>query len=204
MKNEEISVSEELEQLRQQYSELKAQIDKQEITNEKLIRESIRKDLRIVNGKVWLSIVCGSFAIPLVIFMSLELGLWTPFMVVSVVWIAAMILGNIIRNRSMAVDLLSGESAQRFLAEIKKRKSIQFRWLRINFTLFVFWISYFIGECIHAGLSREMLIPLSGGVLIGAVIGIVMGLRVHNRIIGTYEGIILELENPDAAHSIMK
>lgn len=111
---------------------------------------------------------------------------------------------NFIRNRNIWVDLLSGKSTQIFLAEIKKRKEAQFRWLRINFSLFLLWLGYFIGECIHSGMEKDTLIPIIAGAVTGAVIGLTAGLRMHNRIIGAYEGIILELENPDAAHDIIR
>ena len=65
----------------------------------------------------------------------------------------------------------------------------------------VLWIGYFIGEVLHAGLDKEMLIPIIIGIVLGTILGIAVGLRTHNRIIGIYEGIILEIENPDAAHS---
>lgn len=204
MKNEETAISEELVQLRRQYAELKAQIDRQEITNEILIRESIRKDLRLVNSKKWVSCMAGIMAIMLVPATSLKFGLRTPFIIISVVWLAYMVVGNFIRNRNISVDLLSGKSTQIFLAEIKKRKEAQFRWLRINFSLFLLWLGYFIGECIHSGMEKDTLIPIIAGAVTGAVIGLTAGLRMHNRIIGAYEGIILELENPDAAHDIIR
>lgn len=69
-----------------------------------------------------------------------------------------MVVGNFIRNRNISVDLLSGKSTQIFLAEIKKRKEAQFRWFRINFSLFLLWLGYFIGECIHSGMEKDTLI----------------------------------------------
>lgn len=200
MKNEENAMSEELDQLRLQYTELKARIERQEITNEKLIMESIRKDLRLVNSKTWISCMAGIMAILTVPMVSFRFGLRTPFIIISIVWLICMVTGNIIRNRNISPDLLSGESTQKFLEAIKKRKKVQFRWIQINLSLFVLWLGYFIGECIHSGMDRETLIPIIAGALTGAVIGLAAGLRIHNRIIGAYEGIIIELEHPKNAH----
>lgn len=197
-------ISEELDTLRRQYAELKAKLDNQEITNEKLILQSIRKDLDIVNKKTWISCLAGLLATCFIPLLSLQLGLRTPFIIISVVWMLLMIIGNLVRNRKLNIDSLSGVPTKRFLEEIKKRKKIQFRWIRINFPLYMFWIGYFIVECIHTGMDREILIPILIGVATGAVIGLALGYRMHNRIIGTYEGIILELENPKAAHDIIQ
>lgn len=204
MNNDNFTISEELEQMRSQYADLKARLEKQEITNEKLIRESIRKDLRIVNTKVWVSTMAGIIAVTSLPTLSMNLGLRLPFIVISIVWIVSMIAGNIIRNRRLSADRLSGESTRQFLDEVKKRKSVQFRWVRINISLFVLWIGYFIGECIHTGMDRTTLIMIISGAATGALIGLAVGLRMHNRIIGAYEGIILELENPEAAHDIIR
>lgn len=204
MKNEEFTISEELEQMRRQYAQLKERLDKQEIINEKLIRESIRKNLRIVNSKIWISIAAGIMAIALIPVVSFEFGFRTPFIIISIVWMLSMVTGNLIRNRSLSIDRLTGESTQIFLAEIKRRKKVQFRWMRINFALFFLWMGYFIGECIHSGMDRHILVPLIAGAVTGAAIGLAVDIMLHNRIIGAYEGIILELENQEAAHDIIK
>lgn len=194
---EEFTVSEELEQLRRQYAELKSSLEKQEITNEKLILQSIRKDLRLVESKRWISMLAGLFAISTIVPFSLELGLRTPFIVLSAVWILSMIIGTAVRMKKLAINQLSGESIKEFITEIKKRKQTQFRWLRVNFILFFFWLSYFIGECIHTGMEKEILISLICGAICGAVIGLTLGLRMHNRIIGAYEGILIDLGHPE-------
>lgn len=204
MNNENLEIDNNLEQMRSQYALLKKQLDSQEIINQKLIRESIRRDLRIVNQKKWLSIATGLIAISMIPQLCLRLGLRTPFIIVSVVWICAMLIGNLVRNRDISGYHLSGESTQKFLHEIKKRMKLQYRWFRINFTIMFLWIGYFIGECVHAGLSKDIMIPMIIGIGAGAIIGIIVGINMHNRIIHIYEGIILELENPEASHSIMQ
>ena len=204
MTNEELKISEELEQLRQQYADLKAQFDKQEITNEKLIRESIRKDLSIVNSKKWTGLGAGLIGLGGIIALSLNLGLRPAFITISAAWILFMIIGNFVSKRQLSSQAISGESTQAFITEIKERKQNQFRWIRINFSIFALWVGYFIGECIHRGLDKEILTPIIVGIIVGAIIGLFLGIRMHNRIIGAYEGIILELENPEASHSILK
>lgn len=204
MKNEEFTVSEELEQMRKDYAQLKARLERQEITNEKLIRETIRKSLRMVNDKKWVSLAAGIMAVPLIAALSMHLGLRPAFTIISIVWIVGMVAGNLIRNRNLSLDSTSGESVRDFVDEIKRRKDSQFRWVRVNFSIFVLWAAYFAAECFRTGMSREMLIPIVAGMAVGMVLGLVIGLRMHNRIIGAYEGIILELENPDAAEAVRR
>ena len=187
-------MAQELEQLRQQYNSLKEEINKQNNVNERLIRESIKKDMSLINMKKWVSIVAGAIAIPLIYVVSMELDLGLVFTVISVVWLLSMVIGNILRNRELNISMLSSGSMQSFADEMHRRKTNQFKWVRINFSLFVIWVGCFIGECFRVGLDRDILIPVIVGVLTGTVIGLAAGFRMHNRLIGAYENIIAEIE----------
>lgn len=189
-------MSEELEQLRRQYEELKQEVEKRKTVDEQHILASINKDLHAVNGKVWMSLASCMIAIPLLVVMSLSLDLRPAFLIISITWVLLMHIGNYLRNRKLTLDSMSSESVQSFLEEMKKRKKNQFRWVRINYSIFIIWLGYFIGELFHTGMDKEALYPVILGLATGAVIGILIGMRTHNRIIGTFEGIILELENP--------
>ena len=198
MTNEEMNIAHELEQLRKDYAQLKQELGKQEITNERLIRESIRKDLSFIDKKKWIGIPAIIIVAVLMPYISKELGLRTSFVIITIVWIAILAIANFIRMNGMYERLISMMPTQEFLKRIKKQKQQQFRWFQINIPLLFLWVGYFIGECIHANLPQEILYSLLGGLITGLVIGGTIGLRMHNRIIGIYEGIILQLENPEA------
>lgn len=202
MENQEIKMADELQQLKMQYGALKEEINRQNTINEKFILSSIRKNLRIINSKSMISLIAGAIAVPLIIQSSHSLGLSLPFMIISIVWMLFMIVGNWIRNRHVDIDTLSSGTLQSFIEEMKKRKSTHFKWFRINLPILLIWIGCFIGECIRVGMEKEMLIPVICGICVGAVFGIVIAFKMHNMIIGAYEGIILELENPEASHVI--
>lgn len=200
MTNEEMNIAHELEQLRKDYAQLKQELGKQEITNERLIRESIRKDLSFIDKKKWIGIPAIIIVAVLMPYISKELGLRTTFVIITIVWIAILAIANFIRMNGMYERLISMMPTQEFLKRIKKQKQQQFRWFQINIPLLFLWVGYFIGECIHANLPQEILYSLLGGLITGLVIGGTIGLRMHNRIIGIYEGIILQLENPEAGN----
>ena len=203
MENQETNINLEFEELRREYSTLKQEIAKQNTLNEKLIMSSIRKDLRAITSKKYMSIMAAFIAIPLIIILSLDLNFRLPFIIISVTWMLAMCVGNFIRFSNLSIDSLFSSTTQTFLEEMKQRKTGQFRWVRIHFSILVLWVGYFIGELIHTGLPKDELLPMIGGCVLGLAIGLTIGLKVHNRIIGAYEGIILELENPEASHSIL-
>ena len=188
-------MAEELQQLREQYTSLKEELSRRNTIDEKMILSSIRKDLRLISSKRYFSLAACLIAIPLIVMISLELDFRLPFIIASIVWLLFMHIGNWLRMKKVDIDSLSSESVQSFVSEMKRRMNLQFCWTRINYAMFVLWVGCFIGECIHTGMDKEMLLPIIGGICIGAAIGITLGFRIHNRIIGTYEGIILELDN---------
>lgn len=198
MTNEEINISSELEQLRNDYAQLKKELDKQEITNKILIQESIRKNLRFIDKKKWLGIPAFLIVAGFMPYLAQEIGLRMPFVIVTVVIIAFSAIANFIRMSRVDANLVSMMSTQEFLKRIKKQKKLQFRWIQFTIPVLLLWIGYFVGECLYANLPKEVLYPLLGGMATGLVIGGAIGISMHNKIIGIYEGIILQLENPEA------
>lgn len=195
MENQDTTMAEELQQLREQYATLKEAVDKQNAINEQFVLSSINKSLNAINGKRRNSLVVCLISIPLIIYVSIALGLRWPFIVVSVAWLLFLHMGNWLRNKEIAIDSLSTETVSSFAAEMKRRMNSQFRWVRINYVCFILWVGYFIGELAHTGMPKQMLLPIIGGICIGAAIGVMFGMRIHNRIIGVYEGVILDLKN---------
>lgn len=202
MTHEEMNISSELEQLRNDYAQLKKDLDRQEITNERLIRASIRKDLRFIDRKKWMGIPAFVAVAALMPYLSREIGLRMPFVIVTIVWMAILAVLNFIRMGGLDDKMMSMLSTQEFVREIKKRKQQQFRWLQVNVPLLLLWIGYFVGECIHADLPEEFLYSLLGGMGTGLIIGGIAGMRIHNRIVGIYEGIILQLEDTETTDYI--
>lgn len=202
MTHEEMNISSELEQLRNDYAQLKKDLDRQEITNERLIRASIRNDLRFIDRKKWMGIPAFVAVAALMTYLSREIGLRMPFVIVTMVWMAILAVLNFIRMGGLDDKMMSMLSTQEFVREIKKRKQQQFRWLQVNVPLLLLWIGYFVGECIHADLPEEFLYSLLGGMGTGLIIGGIAGMRIHNRIVGIYEGIILQLEDTETTDYI--
>ena len=196
MENREQEILTELENLRRDYNDLKKELEKNERLNESRIKESIGKNLRSINNKRWISIPAGIMAICLLVPLSQRMGFRLPFTIISIAWIGGMVLGKLLEffERSN-LDRMSGSSTQEFLREIRRRRDTQLRRARFNFTLFAIWVGYFLAECVHTGMPRESLLSIIGGIAIGAIVGLSLGIRTHNRILGEYEEIILELEN---------
>lgn len=194
MNNQEYTESQELEQLRMEYAEMKAKLDRQEITNSNRIHMSINQGLNSIRNNSWIGlpvlfIIFGVFYV-----LSRNLGLRLPFFIVTVVFAATIVIGNYIRLGGLDSAALSASPTRQFITEIKRRRVQQLRWIQIMLPLFVLWLGYFILEVMHTGRQGMDLYIIIFSLSVGAATGLFISFRTHNRIIQFYDSIIVQLE----------
>lgn len=194
MNNQEYTESQELEQLRMEYAEMKARLDRQEITNSNRIHMSINQGLNSIRNNSWIGlpvlfIIFGVFYV-----LSRSLGLRLPFFIVTLVFTAAIVIGNYIRLGGLDSAALSASPTRQFIAEIRHRRVQQLRWIQIMLPLFVLWLGYFILEVMHTGRQGMDLYIIIFSLSVGAATGLFISFRTHNRIIQFYDSIIVQLE----------
>lgn len=194
MNNQEYTESQELEQLRMEYAEMKARLDRQEITNSNRIHMSINQGLNSIRNNSWIGlpvlfIIFGVFYV-----LSRNLGLRLPFFIVTVVFAATIVIGNYIRLGGLDSAALSASPTRQFIAEIRHRRVQQLRWIQIMLPLFVLWLGYFILEVMHTGRQGMDLYIIIFSLSVGAATGLFISFRTHNRIIAFYDSIIVQLE----------
>ena len=194
MNNQEYTESQELEQLRMEYAEMKAKLDRQEITNSNRIHMSINQGLNSIRNNSWIGlpvlfIIFGVFYV-----LSRSLGLRLPFFIVTLVFTAAIVVGNYIRLGGLDSAALSASPTRQFIAEIRHRRVQQLRWIQIMLPLFVLWLGYFILEVMHTGRQGMDLYIIIFSLSVGAATGLFISFRTHNRIIAFYDSIIAQLD----------
>ncbi|MCQ2058217.1 MAG: hypothetical protein MJY71_00090 [Bacteroidaceae bacterium] len=194
MNNQESSESQELEQLRMEYAEMKARLDRQEIINSNMIQMSINRGVNSIRNNRWIG-----FPMLLILFavfygLSRSLGLRLPFFIVTLVFTAAIVVGNYFRLGRLDSAALSAGPTRQFITEIKCRRVQQLRWIQIMLPLFVLWLGYFILEVMHTGRQGMDLYIIIFSLSVGAATGLFISFRTHNRIIAFYDSIIAQLD----------
>lgn len=194
---DELKMTAELEQLHREYAELKSMLDKQEIANEQSLKASVRKkvgSLKRLYGKKWIHLALIPFVAATFYYMHVSLGMRLSFVIVSIAFYLGLVIWNFVSTPEVDMDAMLDLSIQDFVQEVKKKKQNQFKNFRLRFGLVFIWIAYLIGECIHASMG-EMMLPFLIGAASGAVIGLCIAVRLHNRIIGIYEDVLADLSN---------
>jgi sterol desaturase/sphingolipid hydroxylase (fatty acid hydroxylase superfamily) len=190
----------EMEQMRSQLNLLKQKLDKQEIVNDRLMRQSMRQKMSWINKYRWLALL----AIPVVALcflpMTFQLGLswWLYGFTVLFVAVDAVLDWHV--NRTSDRDFMRGnlmETAQR----LTRMKQIRNQQLLFGMIVLVVWMGWLVYEVYMAGHSAPAgsdLLSVSwcylGGIFVGGVIGLILGLKIFFKMQRTNDEIIDQIE----------
>lgn len=167
----------ELEQMREQMSAFKQKLDKQQIINEQLVRNSMGSKLSWIKNLVWGEAIFVPIFLAIMAPFHASEGLsWWLFAFLAIGLIAD-VVGDFIINRIPKGQLLSGdlvETSQRLVKMKKQRTS----WFIAGVIFCSIWVVWFIIELVmklnmvnsgpHHGNAVAILV---GSILVGTVIG---------------------------------
>ena len=127
MNKEEIDINQELEQMRQDYADLKVRFDKQQILNEKLMEKAFKSDIGWLSLDRGATLVVGAFTILSLISFSIWRGLpWRYSIPLCAVCIIS-VLAILWVYKNLSLDTLFGED---ILTATKKVRRFKQQYLR--------------------------------------------------------------------------
>ncbi|MBR1548758.1 MAG: hypothetical protein IJ637_08560 [Prevotella sp.] len=185
----------ELENMRQQLNTLKKKLEHQEIVSDRMIRQSMKKNVVDINRTyLWLSVLCvlmipyGYWAF--VVLGGFSIAFWIGTCVFMLICFGYTFWnGKDMRSsRLLQADLLE---ARRKIALAKKRDS---QWLLYGIPLLLLWLAWFVCEVRQKGSSEEATGFFWGG-CVGGIIGAVAGLKIHFKTQRQYQEIIDQIED---------
>ena len=185
----------ELENMRQQLNTLKKKLDRQEIVNDRMIRQSMKKNVVGINRTyLWLSVLCV-LMIPycywaFVVLSGFSIAFWIGTCIfMLVVFGYTLWNGKDLRDSQLLQeDLLE---AHRKIALAKKRDS---QWLIYGIPMLLLWLAWLVYEVYQKGGSEEVTAFFYGG-CVGGIIGAIFGLKIHFKTQRQYQEIIDQIED---------
>jgi len=172
-----INNDQQLEQMRQQMTELKQQLDRQEIVNEQLLRQSMTSKMSWIKRYVWLEIAFIPIVLlilaPIHAMLGLSWWLYGFLAVMLVVDVAADWRINCVdRNQLLTGNLVE---ASRRLTAMKRQRAWAFV---LGIVGVVIWIAWFLFELkLAQGIqANDFLNGFAMGGFFGGIIGGVIGL----------------------------
>ena len=170
----------ELEQMREQMEAFKSRLDKQQIVNEQLVRNSMGSKMSWIKNFVWAEIIMVPILLIIMAGFHASEGLsWWLFAFLAAGLIADA-MGDFIINRIPKSQLLSGDlvaTSQR-LAQMKKQRTT---WFIAGMIFVTIWLVWFIIEVVlkldngcklpdHSTVVAIMVTGIAVGALIGGVV----------------------------------
>lgn len=185
------------EEMRNQYAILKEQLEKQEIVNDRLLRETIKaKSQHHINQsktRVWVAAVLCLILFPL----SYMTQVWSlPFALVSgLIVIICVVCTSLIHRPVDQLDFMNDDftTVARVMAKFKRQYD---NWLHFVFPAII--LPWLVWACYENGWKRApegvnpwvMSIPIIVGVAIGALIGY----HFHRKAVNAAQDILDEIE----------
>lgn len=180
--------------MRQQLNLLKKKLEQQEIVNERVIRNSMKKTVSSINRRYFIIMAICLFMIPYGYWAFVQLsGFSVAF------WIGTSILMLICLGATFynSKDLRDPGFLRNNLVDVRKKvaraKKFDNDWLFFGIPMVILWLGWFAWEVYKKGGSDEMMPFLIGGGF-GGVIGLIIGLRIHYKTQHNYQEIIDQIE----------
>ena len=186
----------EILEMREQLASLKKQLDTQEIINDRLIKEAMLGKLSKINSSaIWICAIC-LIMIPLEFLNFQRLGHSDAFCIATSVLFficfVAMILSHIrLRKR----DIRNGDLVTTY-KEVARMRNIYKNWHYWSIPILVLWFAWLEYE-IYQNMAHEdmtMMLIISGSGIFGAIIGGIIGLRIHKRTLRTADDLLRQIE----------
>ena len=190
----------ELEQMREQMNIFKSRLDKQQIVNEQLVRNSMGTKMSWIKNFVWGEIIVVPIFLLIFAPFHAQMGLsWWLFAFLAVGLIADAI-GDFIINRIPKSQLLSGDLVEtsKHLAKMKKQRTQSFI---IGIIFVLIWFAWFCAELIissKAGSCASGQGSLSyvvlGGAAVGGIIGVIVACLIFRKMQKTNNQLIEQID----------
>lgn len=164
-------ISQELEQMRSEMSNLKSMLKEQEIINEKLMRRAMSKSYNKERNYIRRCIAMALIAIPLYLILLPKLGMPLWFSIVTIIFFLAAVAASVFSLRRYASeDLLTGNLLT-VAEKIIKYKRFGNNWLKFSIPFLVLWVIGFFHY-----LSGNACSDFTHGVIYGGIVGLAVGL----------------------------
>ena len=184
----------ELQEMREQLAALKEKLNKQEVVNERLIRNVLSRKMKVINKNGWISGLCGLFVITFGNFMFYQMGLSTWFLIGT----AAMMIFCVATTWISHSWINSNEIANGDLLQVAKQaqrlQRVYKNWKYIALPMILVWATWLGLEYAAEVKDTTMVIGMMSGGVIGGLVGGIIGFRQNKKVINELDEMIRHIE----------
>ena len=183
----------ELENMRQQMDTLKKKLEKQEIVNDNMIRHSMKNTASNISRRYFIIMALAILVIPYtyLVFVS-NLGLSMAFWIGTTILMLVCAGATYYNSQNVETSSIMNSNLVEVGRKMARAKKFDANWLYFGIPAVVLWLAWLTWELyqVDALAARYNLY----GVICGAVIGSIIGIKMHLRIQHQYQDIIDQVE----------
>ena len=166
----------EFDDIRQQLNAIKNKVDEEGHLNVRLVKETIKNQMRNVHRTSMMFAAAGMFSIPLFIWMKYDQNLSWPLIIVTIVLMLGSIVADYFINR---IDVKSmGDDMVETARQLTQMKANRSKSHRISLIVALLWLLLFIYEFYTSHLAlgvraaRMSVFPIIVGYIIGSTLAV--------------------------------
>jgi len=187
-------ISHELEEMRMQINDLKNKLEKQNIVNDKHIRNSFRTKISDINRTVTITIIAGIFALVYCTWFFHFKGLSLAFTIATGIMLAVCVMLTLIQKKHLSrIDISAGNLVET-ARDISKIRSHYKEWYKTAIPMIIIWFGWMTYEILTRFEMTPMTIGFLSGAATGGILGGVIGSRINKKIINRAEELLGYIE----------
>jgi hypothetical protein len=181
------------EDMRQQLNTLKKKLGEQEIVNDHIIRRSMKNDAGMITRRYYIIIALCFVMIPYTyLVFTMNLGLSLAFWIGTSVFMLVCAGATYYNSLNVAnANMMSGNLVA-VGQKMARAKKFDANWLFFGIPAVIAWLAWLVWELYQQ--DAEAAHYSLYGVAIGAVLGSIIGVKIHVRTLQQYQDIIDQIE----------
>ena len=184
----------ELEAMRQQMNTLKKKLDQQQIVNDHIIRQSMRKTAKSIKTRYYAIMALSLLMIPYTYLIFVErLGISLAFWIATAVFMLICCVATYYNSLNVNIPNAMGRNLIEVSSRMARAKKFDANWLFFGIPAVIVWLGWLTWELYH--LDAEMTRYMVYGIICGAAIGSIAGFRMHHKTQSQYQEIIDAIED---------
>ena len=195
MNKEEFDINQELEQMRQDYADLKERFDQQQIINEQLMEKAFKADVRWLSRDRNSGVIAVILGIPAIIILSIirKADWWFP--VVATVFVLIILWAMLRLYKNLSKDTLYTEDVLSATKKVKRFKQQYQRYFFASLAAAVILFGSYLPTIYHSWSTPEQGTKMVVIGCIFAVVLLVWGYVYYKRLMKACDSILERLEN---------
>ena len=183
----------ELDNMRQQMETLKKKLEKQEIVNDRIIRQSMKKTASSISVRYYIVMALGLLMVPYMYFVFYEhFGLSLAFSIASGLFMLVCTAATYYNSRNLSNSNMMHGNLLDVRRRMARAKKFDANWLFFGIPAIIVWLGWLGYEFYQK--DGDTALGMIIGAVIGGIIGAIIGFSMHFKTQRQYQEIIDQIE----------